>query len=640
MLPRFYREYDKEALPRILKTVSGEDASDMGAFSFGTVITLELQVPRRLGAAAVVLRLCRDGREPHDTPLSFVTSNQGVDVYRTTLDTRAICGGENCGLFFYHLLFVRGRDTLFTSSENNLDFCLTEQEGSPFSLLVYQAGFTSPSWFAGSTMYHIFVDRFCKGEGYAPLRPGATLDSDWEGGIPQFAPYPGAPLANDRFFGGNLWGVIEKLDYLKSLGVTVLYLSPVFEAASNHKYDTGDYTRIDAAFGGEEAFSRLIEQAKARGIRVILDGVFNHTGDDSRYFNRYGHYDTLGAYQSPDSPYASWYTFRRFPLEYDCWWGVDILPRLNSHLPAIRAFLAGRDGIAATRVKEGVAGWRLDVADELSDDFLDELRASLHQATDEQPLIIGEVWENAAHKVAYGRRRRYLLGGQLDSVMNYPLRKGLISFLRDGNAEALYRVLTELYCTYPRPVCHCLMNVLGTHDTERILTVLGDDCVGDDRSNATLSVARLAPLQREMAIEKLTCAFTILFTVYGVPSVFYGDEAGMEGHRDPFCRRPYPWGREEGVLVETVRFLGELRRNHPSLAKGAFRVIHHTAHAIAYERVLGDDRLVIASNMGEDVLSLALTGRWKRLTSKRETTVRAPIVVNPGQTVILQEVHP
>lgn len=639
MLPRFYREYDRRALPRILKTVSGEDASDMGAFSFGTVITLELQVPRRLGAAAVVLRLCRDGKEPHDTPLTFVSCDQGIDIYRTTLDTRELCGGEDCGLFFYHLLFVRGYDTLFTSSENNLDFCLTEHEGTPFSLLVYQADFAPPAWFAGGTMYHIFVDRFCKGEGYAPLRPGATLDPDWEGGVPQFAPYPGAPLANDRFFGGNLWGIIEKLDYLKSLGVTVLYLSPVFEAASNHKYDTGDYTRVDAAFGGEEAFARLIKQAKKRGIRVILDGVFNHTGDDSRYFNRYGHYDTLGAYQSPDSPYAAWYTFRRFPNEYDSWWGIDILPRLNSHLPEIRAYLAGRDGVAASRVKQGIAGWRLDVADELSDEFLDDLRESLHAANDEQPLIIGEVWENAAYKMAYGRRRRYLLGAQLDSVMNYPLRNGLIAFLRDGNAGALYRVLTELYCTYPRAVCHCLMNVLGTHDTERILTVLGDDRVGDERSNAALSVARLAPWQREMAIEKLISAFTILYTVYGVPSVFYGDEAGVEGHRDPFCRRPYPWGREESALVETVRFLGELRRTHPSLAKGEFCVIHHSARAIAYERVLGDDRLIIAANMGEEALTLDLTGRWKRLTPKKEPAARAPIVVKPGQTVILQEVR-
>ena len=488
-------------------------------------------------------------------------------------------------------------------------------------------------------MYHIFVDRFCKGAGYAPVRPGATLDPDWENGIPQFAPYPGAPLANDRFFGGNLFGVTEKLDYLRSLGVTVLYLSPIFEAASNHKYDTGDYERVDAAFGGEEALAALIEEAKARGMRVILDGVFNHTGDDSRYFNRYGRYDSLGAHQSPDSPYAAWYTFRQFPNDYESWWGIDILPRIKSDLSEIRAYLAGPDGIAASRVKRGVSGWRLDVADELSDAFLDDLRTSLHAAGDEQPLIIGEVWENAALKSAYGHRRRYLQGAQLDSVMNYPLRNGLIAFVRDGNAKALYQVLTELYASYPRPVCHALMNVLGTHDTERILTVLGDEHVGDDRSNAALSVARLTPWQRKTAIQKLISAFTVLFTVYGVPSVFYGDEAGMEGHRDPFCRRPYPWGREEGELVETVRFLGNLRREHPALASGDFRILDHDAHAIVYERVLEDDRLVVAANMGNEPLVLPLSERWQRITPKKITGVRAPITVNGGQTVILQEVR-
>lgn len=639
MLPRFHREYDQGVTPRILKTVSGEDASDLGAFSFGSVIHWEVQVPRRLGAAAVVLRLCADGSEPQDTPLSFISSDQGVDVYRATLDTAALCTNQESGLFFYHFLFIRGTNTLFTHTQNNLDFTLGEQAGNPFSLLVYQASFCPPAWFAGGTMYHIFVDRFCKGAGYAPLRPGTTLDPDWKNGIPQFAPYPGAPLANDRFFGGNLFGVAEKLDYLHSLGVTVLYLSPIFEAASNHKYDTGDYERVDAAFGGEEALAELIEQARARGMRIILDGVFNHTGDDSRYFNRYGRYDSLGAYQSPDSPYAAWYTFRQFPSDYESWWGIDILPRIKSDLAEIRSYLAGPDGIAASRVKAGISGWRLDVADELSDAFLNDLRRSLLAAGDEQPLIIGEVWENAALKSAYGHRRRYLQGAQLDSVMNYPLRNGLIAFIRDGNADALYQVLTELYASYPRPVCHALMNVLGTHDTERILTVLGDEHLGDDRSNAALSVARLTPWQRQTAIQKLISAFTVLFTVYGVPSVFYGDEAGMEGHRDPFCRRPYPWGREENELVETVRFLGNLRRAHPALATGSFRVLHHDTHAIVYERVLEDDRLIVAANMGDEPLVLSLAGRWQRITPKKSVGARAPITVSSGQTVILQEVR-
>ena len=205
MLPKFYREYDRAYLPRIQKTVSGEDASMLGAFSFGTVIKWTVRLPRRLGAAAVVVRFWRDGEESQDVALTFIDTNLGEDVYEWSFDTRDVCQGKNFGLFYYCFLLVRGQDTLFTNSINNVDFTLSERPACPFRLLVHTPDFKTPSWFHGGTMYHIFVDRFCRGEGYAPLREGATLETDWQNGIPQFAPYPGAPVANDRFFGGNLW---------------------------------------------------------------------------------------------------------------------------------------------------------------------------------------------------------------------------------------------------------------------------------------------------------------------------------------------------------------------------------------------------------------------------------------------------
>ncbi len=639
MLPNFYREYDRASLSRIEKTVSGEDASNTGAFSFGTRIDLKITLSRRLGAAAVVLRLWRDGESATDTPLIFTSSHLGFDTYTLTLDTAELCGKSREGLFYYQFLMVRGADTRFTSSINNVDYEWSEGSGRPFRLLIHRADYTTPAWIYGGTMYHIFVDRFYRGRGKTKLRRGATLDPDWENGIPQFAPYPGAPLTNDRFFGGNLWGVAEKLDYLASLGVTVLYLSPIFEAASNHKYDTADYETVDPLFGGEAALENLLTKAKAYGIRVVLDGVFNHTGDDSRYFNRYGRYPEVGAYQSPDSPYADWYTFREFPDDYEAWWGISILPRLNSSLPAVKDHLAGPDGIAARRVRAGVSGWRLDVADELSDDFLDELRSSLHAAGEEQPIIIGEVWENAADKMAYGKRRRYFEGRQLDSVMNYPIRTGLISFVRDGDARALYNVLTELYGSYPRAVCHALMNLLGTHDTERILTVLGDSTLGAGKTNAELSVAHLSARARTDAIKKLQMAFTLLFTVFGIPSVYYGDEAGMEGYHDPFCRFPYPWGRQNETLMATVRHLGQLRRDHAALATGEFRILHHNDHAIAYERTLDSDHLIVAANRGTTPYTLPLRGKWLRLSPKGEVQLRGDsFTLAPNQFCILCEV--
>ena len=638
MLPTFYREYDRDYLPRIQKTVMGEDASNMGAFSFGTRVELCVRVPRRLGAAAVVLRLHEDGEPEQDTPLHFVHTECGIDTYALTLDTAALCGERGCGLFFYELLFLRSADTLFTSTKNNVDFTLSDHSGAQFSLLVYDKDYTAPAWFAGGVMYHIFVDRFCRGQGPTYLREDAVFDPDWENGIPQYGPYPGAEVANNVFFGGNLWGVAEKLDYLRSLGVTVLYLSPIFEAASNHKYDTGDYETVDEGFGGEAAYAHLLTEARARGMRVILDGVFNHTGSDSRYFDRFGRYGTNGAYTSKTSPYFDWYTFRDYPDDYECWWGVKVLPRLNSALPSVRDYLAGADGIAASRVKEGLAGWRLDVADELSDEFLDTLRKSLHKAGKEQPLIIGEVWENAAVKIAYGHRRRYFRGGQLDSVMNYPLREGIIAFVREGDARLLYDTLTELYGTYPRPVCHALMNLLGTHDTERILTVLGDPCVGDDRTNAELSVARMTPAQRALGLRRLRAAFSLLFTVFGVPSIFYGDEAGMEGHRDPFCRRPYPWGREEVTLRDHVRALGTLRATHPCLKEGDFRVLHVDDHTLAYERVSEGDRLVVAANMSDTPWCYTDARRLRPIFSNAKTAPASTWIVSAGEAVIFEEV--
>ncbi len=648
MLPTFYREYDRGACPRIEKTVLGENATAMGAFSFGSPIDYTVTLPRKVGAAAVVLRLWRDGQASRDLPFAFRESSGGIDTYCLHLDTASLCDSEGCGLFYYQLLFVRGEHTLFTDSINNVDFSLREGGGKPFRLLVYARDFKTPAWFPGATMYHIFVDRFRRGKGPTHMREGTELCEDWDNGIPQYPPYPGAPLANNRFFGGNLWGVAEGLDYLCSLGVNVIYLSPVFEAASNHKYDTADYERVDDGFGGEAALSHLLAEAKARGVRVILDGVFNHTGDDSRYFNRYGHYNSVGAYQSPDSPYADWYIFRHFPDDYECWWNIPILPRLNGRCASCRTYLAGRDGIAADRVRRGVAGWRLDVADELSDEFLNELRESLHAAAQdgEQPLLIGEVWENAADKIAYGKRRRYFLGGQLDSVMNYPLRDAILAFVREENAAALYNTLTELYSSYPRPVSDCLMNVLGTHDTERILTVLGDGTLGDGRSNDELAVARLSGEQYAIAAERLTCAFVLLFTVFGVPSVYYGDEAGMQGYHDPFCRRPFPWGREDASITATVRFLGELRRDNPCYHGGDFTILYHDDHALAYERRRGGNAVITAVNRGDRPIALTLPAphgaAYEALTPSSPTPSeiirRSSVSIPAHKTILFREV--
>ena len=589
MLPRLHKSLEKDIVPVITKTVEGRDVSTKGAFPLDTPLCFCVKCPRALGARAVVIRWEKDGEAFRDYNLSFAATQNGYDEYQIQMDLSSeLCGGED-GLFYYEFLFLRDEDTLFSRTPNNMDMTLGAYSAEKFRLLVHRKDYHVPDWFAGGVMYHIFVDRFYRGNGIVALRNDAILNEDWEGGVRQFAPYPGAPVANNEFFGGNLWGIAEKLDYLSSLGVTILYLSPIFKAYSNHKYDTGDYMTVDEMFGGEEALDHLIQRAKEKGIRIILDGVFNHTGNDSLYFNRYGKYDSIGAYQSEDSPYHSWYCFKSFPDSYDAWWDIEILPRLNPESKSCRQFLAGKGGVAETYIKKGIGGWRLDVADELTNEFLDLLNATVKHASDNEGIVIGEVWENAADKIAYGKRRRYFRGNQLDSVMNYPLRNAILSFVLDGDAEAFYNGVTEIYASYPKEVSDALMNVLGTHDTERILSVLGGADI-DTEDNAKLSQYRMPKDQRDRGIALLKMASILQFTLYGVPSIFYGDEAGLEGGHDPFCRMPYPWGREEKELLSHYKKLGAIRQENPVFRHGEFRFLWVGETSFAYER-REDDRV-------------------------------------------------
>ena len=586
------------AMPIIKKSVNGTDASSQGAFAVGDIISFAVEVPRRLGASAVVLRIRKDGENYTDYPLTFTDTAEGTDIYLTDIDTKTLCGYSEYGLFFYEFLFIRGTDTLFTSTYNQVDFTLERHSEGRFALIVYEKEFSTPAWFCGRTMYHIFIDRFARGEGEVESRDDVILNEDWENGIPQYAKKNGDRLANNMFFGGNLWGVAEKLDYLKELGVGVIYLSPIFKAYSNHKYDTGDYSRIDGMFGGEAAFKNLVEKAKEKDIKIILDGVFNHTGDNSLYFDRYGEYGNSGAYTNADSKYRKWFRFKNYPESYETWWGIDILPKLNHEIPECRKYFVGEGGICEKYIKEGISGWRLDVADELPNDFLDELRRVTHSTSEEQPIIIGEVWENAALKEAYGKRRRYFLGGQLDSVMNYPLRNGIIGYVSEGDAEFIGDILKEIYATYPRIVCNCLMNLLGTHDTERILTVLGE---GDEKEfcedNDVFAVKRLTPSQYERGVSLLKIAAAIQYTVYGVPSVFYGDEAGLEGYHDPFCRRPFPWGRENKELLEYYKLLGKIRKEHPVFIDGSFILEKAEGGLLVYSRIGRGEHIRVIANM-------------------------------------------
>ena len=609
------------ALPVLEKRTRGGVFSDKNAFSRAETLHLTLRVPRAMGVTGVLLRLCADGGADTDRPFCFRASDKGWDRYCLTLALSEI-SPETGGLFFYELILLRGGSALFSDSADNATFTLSGCAGRRFRLLVCEEGFTTPLVMRGRVMYHVFVDRFAPGGG--ERRADAVYHAQWAEEIVQFGAYPGAPVANDEFFGGTLWGILHKLDYLQSLGVGILYLSPIFKAHSNHKYDTGDYECVDAQFGGEAALLALLAACRARGIAVILDGVFNHTGDDSKYFNRYGRYPTLGAYQSTSSPYFDWYYWRAHPDAYLCWWDIPILPKLRLENPAVHRYFLSSDGVIERYMRLGVSGWRLDVADELPNAFLEDLRVLVKRETDGDGVIFGEVWENAADKIAYGERRRYFLGRQLDGVMNYPLREGIVRFVRDGDAPTLCRILRELWASYPSCVCHTLMNILSTHDTERILTVLGADWEDYDKTNDEQATLRLTPEKRERAARLLKLASTLQFTVFGIPSVYYGDEVGMEGFHDPFCRFPFPWhdltDPTRADLLTHYRALGELRKS-PAFHGGDFRILSHGESYIAYERTAtnGGDTVTIAVHRGEDTVAIPVEAQGSIALSCGET---------------------
>lgn len=586
--------------PIIKKTKNGADASNIGAFAFGDVVCFTVEAPREFGASAVVLRICKDGSEDIDMPFSFKDSELGIDTYTLELDTAALCKGDTDGLFYYEILFLRGYDTLFTNTYNYVDYSFSDHSEGRFLLLVYKTDYCTPDWFRGRVMYQIFVDRFCKGEGKVGARDDVVINSDWDNGIPQYAKKQGDALKNNMFFGGNLWGVADKLSYLKELGVGVIYLCPIFKAYSNHKYDTGNYLEIDEMFGGEEAFRHLLAKADEYGIKIILDGVFNHTGDDSLYFDKYGNYGGHGAYSDPDSPFVDWFRFRRYPEEYEDWWGIKILPKLNHSNDGCRRFFTDKGGVTEKYVNMGIGGWRLDVVDELPDNFLDEMRKTVKDASNGEAIIIGEVWENAAEKVSYNCRRRYLRGDQLDSVMNYPLRNGVLSMLLDRDVTLLADTLKAIYASYPKCVCDSLMNLLGTHDTQRIITVLGEGREGmDGFSNDELASRKLTLSQRANAVKLLKIAAAVQYTVYGVPSVFYGDEAGLEGYHDPFCRKTFPWGKEDTEILDFYKRLGAIRAENGVFADGDFKIEIAEGAFIAYSREREDQKITVAVNVGE-----------------------------------------
>ena len=577
--------------------------SPFGAVACGEEVTFRVILPRELCCRGVRLAVHEDTGETAYADAAWECMEGDGEEWWRIVYTPA-----SPGLYWYHFIYDTDFGSMDIRCEENGIGRIARSAGE-WQLTVYDPTVRAPEWVRGGILYQIFPDRFrASGEPKRHVPASRVLREDWAG-EPMWEPDKNGRIRKYDFFGGDLAGIREKLPYLQSLGVSCIYLNPIFEAASNHRYDTGDYETIDPLLGTREDLRALCDAAHACGIRVILDGVFSHTGDDSRYFNKYGHYKDVGAFQSKDSPFYPWYKFLRWPHSYESWWGIDILPEVREEDESYRAYITR---VARQWLALGADGWRLDVADELPDCFLDAFYAAV-KAEKPDAYVLGEVWEDASNKISYGERRRYLLGGQMDSVMNYPFADAILRFLQTGSAERFLDAVLTVLENYPPQSIHTLMNHIGTHDTARILTRLVAS--GYSRSAWKAGGGRLTDAQRQKGLALLRAAATLQYTLPGVPCVYYADEAGVEGGEDPFNRGCYPWGREDTALLEFYRQLGRLRRENACFASGAFVPVSATLGCVAYARVQGDSRALTIVNRNEHPIDYYLSAEWQDLSA-------------------------
>ncbi|MBQ7872164.1 MAG: glycoside hydrolase family 13 protein [Oscillospiraceae bacterium] len=557
---------------------------------------MHIHIPVDCGATRVALMLeDQDARPSSAVPF----------VRERTEGPYEIWAGEftlEVGLYYYWFritkdyggfgLYKAGRDT-------------NMEAGDKWQISCIPADFTVPDYARGTVMYQIMPDRFFKyGECDLTdkLRPFSIHKDTTE--TPNYFPDAEGNWNSD-FFGGNLAGIREKLPYLKDLGVKILYLNPIFMAYSNHRYDTADYKRIDPMLGTEADFRALCDAAHRQGMYVVLDGVFSHTGSNSVYFDANGVFGH-GAVSDPDSPYRNWYRFHHFPDSYEAWWGIKTLPCTEELAESyVNYIIEDEDSVVAHWMGLGADGFRLDVADELPDAFIRKLKERIRGIRPDA-LLIGEVWEDASNKRAYGISRRYFVDAELDSTMNYPWRTAILNYVRgQDDGTAMGEAIMSLAENYPPQVLSCVMNLLSTHDTPRILTLLGDRFEGPKSERAN---RRLSREDRLGAVDQLRLASFLQFMLPGMASIFYGDEAGLEGFEDPFCRRCFPWEQIDMDLHDYFRQLARTKNSLDTLRFGDIRVLEAGQGRLCFMRRWEGQTSWIYVNQGDSTWNLPPRG--------------------------------
>lgn len=571
--------------------------SPFGAVKVGTQVKFNVAIPLEYAFSSVTLCFYDNDGYNENVNLAYKFTKDNVIYYGCTFTPKS------SRVSFYYFKIQKDAITKYIKRDPYSRGYFTDNNNAPnFQLTVYNAETKTPNFIKGGIYYQIFPDRFnYSGIKKANIPKDRILRSDW-GGTPFFMPNSQNEILNDDYFCGDLKGIEQKLPYLESLGVTVIYLNPIFEAHSSHRYNTANYMKIDPLLGCDSCFSELCSTAKKHGISIILDGVFNHTGDDSIYFNKKNRYDSLGAYNSNDSKFYSWYSFTNYPNEYSSWWGFKTLPTINKSNPDFIEYVCGDDGVIKKWLRLGASGFRLDVVDELPDYFIERIRKTI-KSEGEEKLLIGEVWEDASNKSAYGQTRKYLLGNQLDGVMNYPFRNAILSYVRTKDKVLFINSILTIVENYPSDSLNVCMNMISTHDVTRAITALaGETEENHDRNWQFTHV--LSPSQYEHGVNLLKCAMVLQYFLPGVPCIYYGDEAGLQGYRDPFNRKCYPWGYEDNDILEFTKLLGRLRKNLPALSDGRLNFIDEPEDILAFSRISSSGETLVFLNSNDNTYKL------------------------------------
>ena len=596
-----------------------------GCLTPGEECTLSVHIPVAVMTRKAEMVLCgENGGELCSEELHF---EKTVGPYEYWTGSFRL---EKTGLYFYYFRITdpHGTFRLFKEGDDT-----NMEAGDLWQVSCIPSDFYTPRWAQGAVIYQVFPDRFARSgwcDCTGKLQPYSVHDN-WYDEV-DWRPDEHGIIQNNDFFGGNFRGIGDKMDYIASLGTTILYLNPISKSFSSHRYDTGDYKTPDPMLGTEADFAALCRCAHAHGIRVILDGVYSHTGSNSLYFDRNHTFGGNGAYCRPDSPFRSWYTFYHWPDRYNSWWGFDTLPTVNKMDDSfLNYIIRDEDSVVAHWLKLGADGFRLDVADELPDAFIALLRERIREIKPDA-LLLGEVWEDASNKVACNIRRKYFTDGELDSVMNYPFRTAILDFMRGRDAgKKLRDTVMTVVENYPAQVVACNMNLLGTHDTPRILTALVDDFDGSREEKAA---RHLSKNQLEVARDRLQMAAFLQYTLPGSPSLYYGDEALMEGYKDPFNRRTYPWGREDTELVRFFRQLGQLRRDIPALGKGTITFQTAMDKHLAYTRCYEGQKFLAYVNRSGDPWQVP-AGKV-RMGKYLDTVARDQLILSPHGFCIVE----